>query len=714
MKTRWTPVKTAVALALCGACASTAFAAAQATQQAAQQATPAAKPQASAPAASPASSATAPANATLRPGDDFFAWANGGWLSKTEIPADRSSWGAMAGLAEDTNQRIVKLIEDAGKAKGEGASSEARKVGDYYAAYMNEAAIEARGVAPLKPQLDKIAAIKDKPGLVRVLGESLRADVDPLNNTDFFTENVFGLWVAQGLHDTARNMPYILQGGLGMPDRAYYLDSSERMAGLRTQYQKHIAAMLQLAGISKDKSDSEARAAKVFALEVDIANGHASRADSADVLKADNTWTVKDFTANAPGLDWNAFFKAAQLGDQDKFIVWHPSAMKGTAALVERVDLATWKDYLAFHRINQMAGVLPKAFVDARFDFYGKAMTGTPQQSVRWKRALGATNEAMDEAVGKLYVAKYFPAENKAHLQQMVANIVDAFGKRVDKLDWMAPATRAQAKEKLKTLYVGVGYPDKWKSYAALKVVPNDAFGNAARAEQFHYKEEIAKLHHKPERTEWAMPPQLVNAVNLPLQNALNFPAAILQPPFYDPKAPDAANYGAIGAIIGHEISHSFDDQGSQFDAQGRLRDWWTKEDMEHFKAASGKLVAQYNAYQPFPDLAVNGQLTLSENLADLAGLAAAYDAYRDAGRRAAGGKNANEESDRAFFIGYASSWRNKAREAAERRGILTDGHAPPQYRTATVRNLDAWYKAFDVQPGQSLYLAPEQRVRVW
>jgi putative endopeptidase len=697
MKTSWTPItRTAIALALCGAFPAAAFAAGQAGTQAQAAAKPAPAAAAATAAATPAPSA----NATLRPGDDFFAWANGGWLAKTEIPADRSSWGAMASLAEDTNQRIVKLIEDAAKGKGE-----ARKVGDYYAAYMDEAAIETKGTAPLKPQLAQIAAIKDKAALVRALGASLRADVDPLNSTDFFTENVFGLWVAQGLHDSARNMPYLLQGGLGMPDRAYYLDGSERMAGLRSSYQKHIAAMLRLAGLD----DVDARAAKVFALEVDIANSHASRADSADVLKADNTWTLKDFAAKAPGLDWKAFFKAARLGDQDKFIVWHPSAVSGTAALVDKIDLATWKDFLAFHRINQMAGVLPKAFVDQRFVFYGQALSGTPQQALRWKRALGATNEAMDEAVGKLYVAKYFPAENKARLQQMVANIVDAFGKRVDKLDWMAPATRAQAKEKLKTLYVGVGYPDKWKSYDGLKVAPNDAFGNAVRAEQFHYVEEIAKLHRKPDRTAWAMPPQLVNAVNLPLQNALNFPAAILQPPFFDPKAPDAVNYGAIGAIIGHEISHSFDDQGAQFDAQGRLRDWWTEEDMAHFKTASSKLVDQYNAYKPFSDLAVNGQLTLSENLADLAGLAASYDAYR-----ASAGKGVGDEGDRQFFLGYASSWRNKAREAAERRGILTDGHAPPQYRTATVRNLDAWYKAFDVQPGQALYLAPEQRVRVW
>jgi endothelin-converting enzyme/putative endopeptidase len=701
MKTSWTMTRTAAVLALIGSIGVAAAPVAigqtsgQATGQPAGQADAAGKPQ-----SAPQTNGTA--NATLRPGDDFFAWANGQWLSKTEIPADRSRWGAMDSLAEDTNQRIVRLIEEAGKDRN--ASPEARKVADFYGAYMNEAGIEAKGTAPLKPALDKIAAIKDKAALTRALGESLRADVDPLNATDFFTENVFGLWVAQGLHDTAHHMPYLLQGGLGMPDRAYYLDNNERMAGLRAKYQQHIAAMLKLAGFN----DAEARAAKVFALEVDIANSHATRADSAEVQKADNTWTRKDFAANAPGMDWNAFFKAARLADQDKFIVWHPTAVKGAAALVGKIDLATWKDWLAFHSINQRANLLPKAFADQRFAFYGKDLSGTPQQSVRWKRALAATNEAMDEAVGKLYVAKYFPAENKARLQQMVSNIVDAFSKRVDKLDWMAPATRAQAKEKLKTLYVGVGYPDKWKSYAGLKVAANDAFGNAVRAEQFHYAEEIAKLHRKPDRTEWAMPPQLVNAVNLPLQNALNFPAAILQPPFFDPKASDATNYGSIGAIIGHEISHSFDDQGAQFDAQGRLRDWWTKEDLEHFKTASSKLVAQYSAYKPFTDLNVNGQLTLSENLADLAGLAASYDAYR------AAAKNANEESDRQFFIGYAQSWRTKAREASERRGILTDGHAPPQYRTATVRNMDAWYKAFNVQPGQSLYLPPEERVRVW
>ena len=578
-------------------------------------------------------------------------------------------------------------------------------VANYYSAFMNEKAIESSGTGPLKPLLARLDAIKDKAALTRALGESMRANVDPLNNTNFYTENLFGLWVAQGLSDSTRNQAYILQGGLGMPDRAYFLDASPRMAQLRTAYQAHIAAMLKLAGFA----DPDGRAARVFALELDIAKTHAPREESNDIQKSNNTWTLADFETRAPGLDWKAFFAAAKLSDQASFGVWHPSAMTGAGALLAKADVQTWKDYLAFHLVNHYAATLPKAFADQHFAFNDKTLSGMPQQSLRWKRALAATNRALDDAVGKIYVGRYFPAENKAQLQKMVANIVDAFGQRIDKLDWMAPATRVQAKEKLRTLYVGVGYPDHWKTYTGLAISPIDAFGNAVRAEEFHYAHEVARLHAKPNRTDWSMPPQLVNAVNLPLQNALNFPAAILQPPFYDPKASDAANYGAIGAIIGHEISHSFDDQGAQFDAEGHLRDWWTKSDLEHFQSASGKLVAQYSAYKPFPDLAVNGQLTLSENLADLAGLAASYDAFKSASKEAAA-----PGADRAFFLGFAQAWRGKFREAALRRGVLTDGHAPAMYRASTVRNLDAWYGAFDVQPGQKLYLAPEQRVRVW
>ena len=684
MKTSWTPIKTAITLALCSAFA---MAPAHAAEQGAAAVAPA-----------------KPAGAVMLPGDDFYAYANGEWMARTEIPADRGSWGSMAVLAEDTNARIVKLIEEAAASKS--ANAEARKVADFYTAYMNEAAIESAGLAALKPRLDRIAAIKDRSGLSRVLGEFLRADVDPLNATNFNTPNLFGVWFNQGLTDPSRNVPYLLQGGIGLPDRAYYLDNNPKMAELRSKYQQYVAAMLKLAGYD----NVEQRAMKIFALESELAESHASREESADIQKANNPWTMKDFAAKAPGMDWNAFMKGARLDKQDRFIAYHPGALRGAAEQVAATDLATWKDYLAFHSLNQFASTLPKAYSDLRFEFYGKGLTGSPQQSPRWKRALAATNGALDDAVGKMYVAKYFPAEDKARILKMVAEIKLAFERRIDKLDWMAPSTRAQAKEKVRTMYVGVGYPDRWKSYAGLQVSPLDALGNVLRAQEFHYTQQLAKLKQKPSKTEWHMPPQLVNAVNLPLQNAMNFPAAILQPPFYDSKASDAHNYGAIGSVIGHEISHSFDDMGAQFDAQGRLRDWWTEEDLAHFKTASQKLVEQYNAYKPFDDLAINGQLTLSENLSDLAGLAAAYDAFK----ASPGGKGTGVEADRQFFTGFAQSWRTKMREASLRRIVLTDGHSPGQYRTYTVRNLDAWYKAFDVQPGQKLYLAPEERVRVW
>ncbi|TWI65295.1 endothelin-converting enzyme/putative endopeptidase [Pseudoduganella lurida] len=651
------------------------------------------------PAAAPAASQQ---GAAALPGDDFFTYVNGDWLATAEIPADRGSWGAFHVLGEETSQQILKLIDGAA---AQPAGSDARRVADYYKAYMDEAGIEAKGAAPLAPVLKQIAAIRDKAGLAHALGGNLRADVDPLNATDFQTENLFGLWISQGLTDPDNYVPYLLQGGLGMPDRAFYLDESERMARLRTAYQAHIAAMLKLAGFS----EPEARAARVFELERKLAQSHATREDSANIQKANNSWSAADFAAKAPGLDWKAFFQSAGLARQKKFIVYHPGAVTGAAALVASMPLQTWQDWLAFHTVNQYGGTLSKAFVDQRFEFYGRTLTGTPQLSARWKGGLASLNGALPAAVGKLYAEKYFPAAAKARVQQMTANIIDAFHKRIDQLDWMAPATKKEAHAKLNVTYVGVGYPEKWTSYQTLEIKPDDAFGNARRADEYRYRQQLAKLGTKVDPKEWSMPPQLVNAVNMPMQNALNFPAAILQPPFFDQNASDATNYGAIGAVIGHEISHSFDDQGAQFDSKGRLRDWWTKEDLAHFQKASGALVAQYSAYQPYPDLKLNGQLTLSENLADLAGLAAALDAYH----ASLGGK-ASPELDRPFFLGYAGAWRSKTREATLRNQIATDGHAPSQWRTYTVRNVDDWYKAFDVKPGQKLYLAPEQRVRVW
>jgi predicted metalloendopeptidase len=637
----------------------------------------------------------------VAPGDDFYAYANGGWIKATPIPGDKSEYGVAAILVDQTRKQTVDIIQDPVNA-GPNASPDARKVGDFYASYMDEAGIEDRGLAPLKPRLDAIAGIADRRALARAIGETLRADVDPLNATNFQTEHLLGVFVAQGLNDPDHNVPYLLQGGLGLPDRDYYVSTSPKMASLRAEYKRHVTAILTLAGFS----GAPARAARIVDLETKIARAHATRVESANVTLA-QPWQKDALATKAPGIDWPALLAAAGLDDAQTFIVWHPSAVKGLSALVAKEPLDVWKDWLAFHTVNEVTGVLPKAFVAEGFAFYGKTLNGTPEQRPRWQRGVDATSFALGEIVGKLYVARHFSADAKAKVRAMVNDLTRAFDKRIDALDWMTPATKAKAKEKLKSLYVGVGYPDKWIDYSPLEIKKDDAVGNLERAQLFEYRRQLAKLHQPVDKTEWWMTSQTVNAVNLPLQNALNFPAAILQAPYFDPNRDPAANYGAMGATIGHEISHSFDDQGSQFDAQGRLANWWTPQDLEHFKSAGEALAAQYDAYHPFPDLAINGHQVLSENIADLAGLAAAYDAYH----LSLNGKPAHDQD---FFVGYAQSWRSKAREQLIRLQVATDGHAPDEYRVATIRNLDPWYATFNVTQAQKMYLPPEKRVRVW
>ncbi|MCE5234386.1 MAG: M13 family metallopeptidase [Mizugakiibacter sp.] len=657
----------------------------------------------------PAAAATIGIDRSAKPGDDFDAYANGIWREHAEIPADRSSTGVFYEVFKKAEQRTADLIRDAGKEQP-APGSDARRIADYYAAFMDEATIEKRGLAPLKPQLAAIEAIRTRSDLARVLGAGMRADVDPINATNLHTERLFGLFVAQGLEDPSHNVGYLLQGGLGMPDRDYYLASDAEMAGFRAKYRAYIAALLQQAGIA----DSEAKAQAIFDLEMKIAQAHASIVDTQDIHKANNPWPLAAFAKNAPGLDWAAYFRAAGLAGQKTVVVWQPSAVRALAALTASEPLASWKDYLAFHAINHDASLLPKAFADLSFEFYGHTLQGTPKQRERWKRAVALTNSDLGDAVGKLYVQRYFPASSKAEVEAMVKNILAAFDERVDTLDWMTPATKQKAKAKIATLRVAVGYPDSWRDYAALDVRADDALGNRQRAELFEYRHQLAKLHQPVDRGEWWMTPQTVNAVNLPLQNALNFPAAILEAPFFDPHADAAANYGAIGAVIGHEISHSFDNLGAEFDAQGRLANWWTPEDLAHFKAAGQRLVAQFDAYEALPGLHVNGQQTLGENIADVSGLTAAYIAYH----KSLGGKPApvidGLTGDQRFFLAYGQAWRSKMRDAALRQRVTTDVHAPPQFRAETVRNLDAWYAAFGVQPGEKLYLAPKDRVRIW
>jgi putative endopeptidase len=645
---------------------------------------------------------------SVAPGDDFFRYANGAWLARTEIPPDRSSFGTDAILDELTRKRTAELIQ--GAAQGAPANSDAAKVGVYYAAYLDETSIESAGLKPLQPGLERIAAIKTRTDLARALGATLRADVDVLNATNLHTENLFGLWVAQDLSDPKRYAPFVLQGGLVMPDRDYYLNPSQKMADIRTQYQAHIAAVLRLAHLT----NAPERAARIFALERGIAQVHWSRADSEQVSKGNNHWKAADFAHRAPGLDWSAYFAAAGLAQQGDFVVWQPSALSGIAALSASEPLETWKDWLRFHLIEHNAPYLAQALDAEHFAFHQHILSGTPQQQPRWKRAVDETNDALGEAVGQLYVKRYFLPSEKARAEAMVKNLLAAFAARIDHLDWMAPQTRERAKAKLSALKVGVGYPDHWRSYAGLQIRSGDAFGNAERAERFEYQRNLAKLGTPVDRSEWAMTPQEVNAVNLPAMNALNFPAAILQPPYFDPARDPVMDYGAIGAVIGHEISHSFDDQGALFDASGRLENWWTQEDFAHFEAAGKRLAAQFDAYRPYPDIHVNGAQTLSENIADVAGLSVAYDAWRLTlkGKPAVGAGGFSAEQ--LFFLSFAQSWRAKMREAALRRLVITNGHAPAEYRADTVRNLDPWYTAFDVRPAQKLYLGPAERVRVW
>ncbi|WNZ65421.1 M13 family metallopeptidase [Myxococcus sp. MxC21-1] len=641
------------------------------------------------------------------PGNDFYGFANGTWVKRTEIPPDRSSYNMFTTLAEQADQRNRELIE-AQRQAPEG--SEARKVGDLFASFMDEAAIEAKGVAPLKPELERIAAIGQRKQLATVLGATLRADVDALNMGDVTTDRLFGLWVAEDLNEPSRYAPYLLQGGLWLPDRDYYLVDNPRFTELRKSYQAHIAAMLKLAGFD----DVETRAGRVFALERKMAQAHVSQVDTRDISKANNPWPRAEFVKRAPGLAWKEFFDAAGLGTQEQVIVWQPSALTALSKLAQSEPLQAWKDYLAFHAVARAAPYLPKAFVDESFAFNGKTLSGTPAQKERWKRGVDATNLSMGEAVGKLYVEKYFPPEVKAEAEAMVRNIITAFEKRIDALTWMSPETRTRAKEKVGTLQASIGHPEKWRDYSGLDIVAGDAYGNAERAVRFEYQRNVAKLGQPVDRKEWYMVPQLVNALNSPQQNSIIFPAAILQPPFFDANADPAVNYGGIGAVIGHEIVHSFDDVGAKFDARGKLENWWTKEDEAKFQAAGKALAAQYNEYRPLPDLSVNGELTLGENIADMAGVAVAYDAYQ----LSLGGKPApvidGYTGDQRFFLGFGQVWRAKYREPYLRRIIMTDGHAPGPYRTATVRNLDAWYGAFDVKPGQTLFLTPEQRVRIW
>jgi predicted metalloendopeptidase len=645
---------------------------------------------------------------SVKPGDDFFGYADGGWARTTQIPADRSSIGGFY-IADQEREKNTRALFDA-IIKAKPTSGNDALIANYYNAYVSTDAIDRAGLAPAKADLDAIAAITDKRALSAAIGSTLRADTDPLNATNFATENLFGIFVTQGLNTPGETLPYLMQGGIGLPEREYYLSADPKMAELRTKYKAYVAQVLGLAG----HPDVQGAAERIMALETKIAQAHATREESEDFAKGAQVWSRADLEAKAPGIDWGALLNAAQLGSVQKFEAYHANAIPKLAALVGSEPLDAWKDWLEFHTLNQQANVLPKNFRDASFAFNGTALNGTPQQRPRDQLALNATSNALQDAVGKAYVDKYFPASAKTEIQHMVDGIKAAFAKRVQAIDWMAPSTKQEALKKVETIVVGVGYPDTWRDYSGVAITADNAYANQKATGLAEYRHQIAKIGKPMDRNEWWMPPQLVNAVNLPVQNALNFPAAILVKPFFDPTADAAFNYGGIGATIGHEISHSFDNNGALFDSTGALRNWWTPQDFAKFKAAGDALAKQYDAYEALPGLHVNGKLTLGENIADVAGLTAAYDAYK----ASLNGKPApvinGFTGDQRFFIAFAQSWATKMRDETLRNRIATDGHSPGNFRALTVRNLDAWYPAFKVEPGQKLYLAPEQRVKIW
>jgi putative endopeptidase len=646
---------------------------------------------------------------TVKPGSDFFLYANGAWYAKAEIPADRGSTGVGVRLTQEAEKRTTALLEEAAHA-GAPAGSPMQKLGDFYAAFMDEAGIEERGLAPIAPELARIAKISDARTLAAYLGSALRADVDALNSGDVHTDRLFGVYVDGDLNDPSKNAAYLMQGGLGMPDRSYYVDDSPAMAQHRAKYEAHLAGMLKLAKVA----DPEGKAKKAVALEVRIAQTHVSRADAEDVSKANNPWPRAELDKRAPGLDWATYLHAAGLDKTDTLVVWMPGAVTGEAALVKSVPLGDWKAYLTARAVDRAAALLPKALYEERFAFYGTELRGIPTPPPRTRRAIDLMNAVMSEQVGREYVKKWFSADSKHAIEQMVSSLVAAFSSRIDALTWMSDATKAKAKQKLGTLHVGIGYPDAWTDDSTLVVARGDAYGNVERAEQWDSQRRIASIGQPLDRAHWEMPAQVVNAQNLPIRNALTFPAGILVAPFFDPASTAAANYGSIGSVIGHEISHSFDDQGAKFDAQGRFVNWWTPEDYAHFEASGAALTAQLSTYKPFPDASVDGKLTLGESLADLAGLGAAYDAWRASLNGGPAPMQDGLSGDEQFFLSFAQSWQSKTREASARMALATDPHAPARFRPLTVRNLDAWYSAFDVQRGDPLFLAPADRVHVW
>ena len=629
---------------------------------------------------------------SIAAGDNFYLFANGTWAKSTPIPADKSNYGSFNVLDDLSRERTRGIIE-------EQAKDPSSKIGNAYASFMDNATVEARGLAPFNPWLAEVRGIKSKAGLAKLYADADRLGIDI----------PFRLFIGQDRKASDRYTLNVVQGGLGMPDRDYYLSNDPKLGETRVKYLQHLTNMLTLAG----EKDAAARAKAILDFETRIAQVHWTRAESRDANKTYNRMSLAEVSKAAPGLDFPALVKGDG-ANVDHVVVYQPSAFKGIAGLIGKAPLTVLRDQLLVRSLDSYAAYLPKKFDDENFAFYGTVLNGTPQQEDRWKRAVDFTVGALGDDVSKLYVAKYFPPETKAAADRLVHNLIAAMDRRIDKLDWMSAETKAKAHAKLAAFTPKIGYPSQWRDMSGLTIDRGDLIGNSMRSARFEHAYQIGKLGGPIRRWEWGMTPMTINAYSNPTMVEIVFPAAILQPPFFDPNADDAVNYGGIGAVIGHEMSHQFDDQGAKYDLHGNLVDWWTPADAKAFQSRLDKLEAEYNAYEPLPGFHVNGKLTMGENVADLAGLTVAHDAYI----ASLGGKAPpvidGMTGDQRFYLGWAQVWRRNYREANLRQRLLTDPHSPSEQRTNIVRNMDPWYPAFNVQPGQKLYLAPADRVRIW
>ncbi|MEJ2400177.1 MAG: M13-type metalloendopeptidase [Xanthomonadales bacterium] len=637
----------------------------------------------------------------VRAQDDFFDHVNGKWVAETEMPADKARWGAFDQLAENAQEDVRALVEEVSAAQDAETGSATQKIRDFYNAYMDDVRPNELGIEAIRAELDRIAAIENTEDLFRAFAELGVYGVDaPL-----------GAGVFSDMKDPETNVVYLVQTGITLPDRDYYLQDDEQFVEGRELYRTYVQRLFDLAGI--EGGDDKAKA--LFDVERALAEVQWTKEENRNPVKTYNRMTLAELEELAPGYRWRTAMEAAAIPERDFFVVRQPSFYAGASEILERTPLDTWKDYLTFQTIDAFAPVLGEDFFRAHFDFYEAGLSGIDEPEPKWKRAVSAINGTMGELLGQLYVERHYREEAKARMDVMIANLIEAYRQSITELDWMSDATKQQALIKLSKFTPKVGYPENWRDYSALEVVPGDLAGNMKRAATFEYNRQIDKLDKPVDKTEWFMTPQTVNAYYNPVWNEIVFPAAILQPPFFNVEADDAVNYGGIGAVIGHEIGHGFDDQGRQFDGDGNLRDWWTEEDAARFDERKNKLAAQYDSYEVIDGLTINGQFTSGENIGDLGGLGIAYKAYR----LSLDGQEApvidGFTGDQRFFLGWAQVWRAKMRDEETKRRLTIDPHSPPKFRAnGAAVNVDAFYQAFDVREGDGMYLPPAERVRIW